>query len=138
MSHRSAYECISMTFRLQIEQVSDASPLGTILAWVPKPEASLEPEPLPDGWLPCDGRTIAKGPWTGGKTPDLNTVGAFLRGGPESKSLEMEDDQVQDHQHVDTGHSHSCSALSSGGRHQHTYRRTEEGSDSDGHWCGQG
>jgi len=39
----------------QVEQLSDQSPLGTILAWVPHPEESLASESLPDGWLPCNG-----------------------------------------------------------------------------------
>ena len=104
-----------------MDEVSTASPLGTILAWVPKPEASQTAETLPEGWLPCDGSTITKGPWTGGKTPDLNSIGAFLRGGSDDKVLEVEDDQVQDHEHEDSGHQHDCSAWSSGDGHQHAY-----------------
>merc|ERR1711934_259632 len=105
----------------QVEQLSDQSPLGTILAWVPHPEASLAGEDLPDGWLPCNGSTITKGPWTGGKTPDLNSIGAFLRGGADDKVLEMEDDQVQDHEHEDPGHQHDCSASSTASPHDHSY-----------------
>lgn len=104
----------------QVDEVTNASPLGTILAWVPKPEASLSAEALPDGWLPCDGSTITKGPWTGGKTPDLNSIGAFLRGGTEADILEVESDQVQDHQHKDPGHQHDCHASATASDHTHT------------------
>jgi len=107
----------------QVDEVSSASPLGTILAWVPQAEASLAAEALPDGWLPCDGSTITKGPWTGAKTPDLNSIGAFLRGGTNDKVLQMEDDQVQDHEHDDPGHQHSCSATSEAGSHHHSFNR---------------
>jgi len=103
----------------QVDEVSSASPLGTILAWVPQPEASLTAEALPDGWLPCDGSTITKGPWTGGKTPDLNSIGAFLRGGTEDNILEVESDQVQDHQHEDPGHQHDCHASATVSDHSH-------------------
>merc|ERR1719184_186466 len=103
----------------QVDEVSNASPLGTILAWVPQPETSLTAEALPDGWLPCDGSTITNGPWTGGKTPDLNSIGAFLRGGTDDKILEVEDDQVQDHEHADSGHKHDCSASSTAAPHDH-------------------
>ena len=109
-----------------MDEVSSASPLGTILAWVPKPETSLAAEALPDGWLPCDGSTIIKGPWTGGKTPDLNSIGAFLRGGSDDKVLELEDDQVQDHEHEDSesGHQHDCFAKSTAESHTHGYVET--------------
>merc|ERR1712037_793422 len=103
----------------QVDEVTNASPLGTILAWVPQPEASQAAEALPDGWLPCDGSTITKGPWTGGKTPDLNSIGAFLRGGTEENILEVESDQVQDHQHDDPGHQHDCHASATASDHSH-------------------
>ena len=83
----------------QIEEPSVVSPIGTIPAWVPKPQVNSKSMDLPDGWMLCDGIYITKGPWTGGKTPDLNSVGAFLRGGKEELVLEMEDDQVMDHEH---------------------------------------
>ena len=86
------------------------------MAWVPHPEASLASEDLPDGWLPCNGSTITNGPWIGGKTPDLNSIGAFLRGGTDDKVLEVEQDQVQDHEHTSTSASvtvqTSCSTSS--------------------------
>jgi hypothetical protein len=90
-------------------QLSSDSPLGTISAWLPRSDNSETNYALPDGWLPCDGRMIEKGPWKGGKTPDLNTDGRFLRGGTEETVLQMEDDQVLDHQHTDPGHTHSNS-----------------------------
>jgi len=122
----------------QVDEVSNASPLGTILAWVPQPETSQTAETLPDGWLPCDGSTITRGPWAGGKTPNLNSIGAFLRGGTGDKVLEMEDDQVQDHEHEDHGHKHSCSASSSAADHHHTYYKAVHSDDDDGEFCGAG
>ena len=104
---------------LQTDEVSSSSPLGTILPWVPRPSPSLAASPLPDGWLPCDGSTIPKGPWAGGKTPDLNSAGLFLRGGEEAAVLEVEEDQVQEHEHKDPGHGHSCSATSTAQPHTH-------------------
>ena len=119
---------------IQIEQLSDQSPLGTILAWVPRPEASLPTEALPDGWLPCDGSTITKGPWTGGKTPDLNSIGAFLRGGTDGNILEMESDQVQDHQHEDSGHQHDCDASAVASDHFHNIPISASSTTND-IWC---
>ena len=79
--------------------VSNA-PIGTILAWVPKPEkTSSNVVSIPDGWMPCDGSLITQGQWKGGKSPDLNSIGAFLRGDPADLVLEMEDSQIEDHQH---------------------------------------
>merc|ERR1712226_72266 len=89
---------------------------------VPRPEASLAQEPLPDGWLPCDGSTIPQGPWAGGKTPDLNSAGLFLRGGEEDAILEVEEDQIKNHEHEDPGHSHGCSASSTAQPHDHSSR----------------
>ena len=75
---------------------------------------------LPRGWMFCNGSDITEGPWKGGKTPDLNSIGAFLRGGTEDLVLEMEDGQLEDHTHEDTGHSHTCSATSVSEPHHHT------------------
>ena len=76
------------------------APIGTILAWVPKPEeTSSKAVSIPDGWMPCDGSLITQGQWKGGRSPDLNSIGAFLRGGTEDQVLEMEDDQIRDHDH---------------------------------------
>jgi len=119
----------------QVEQLSDQSPLGTILAWVPHPEASLAAEALPDGWLPCDGSTITKGPWTGGKTPDLNSIGAFLRGGTEENILEVESDQVQDHQHEDPGHQHDCDASATASDHYHEIPYYGSSSNTQNKYC---
>ena len=113
----------------QIDEVISASPLGTILAWVPRPSSSLELSPLPDGWLPCNGTTIPQGLWAGGTTPSINTEGAFLRGGGEDRVLEMEEDQVQEHSHEDPGHNHGCSATSTADPHSHKYRDLYD-------WCG--
>ena len=83
-------------------------PLGTIIAWVSTPDKVPNPIPnrVPDGWTKCDGRLIAEGPWIGRLTPDLNNRNVFLRGGLESQSLEYENDQILDHQHVDNNHTH--------------------------------
>ena len=37
--------------------------------------------------------------------------------------LETQSSQLQDHHHIDPGHSHGCSANSKSGSHKHTYRR---------------
>ena len=78
-------------------------PIGTIMSWIPKIDLSGDPLSLPSGWQFCDGGHIYGGPWDGGKTPDLN--GLFLRGGNEASVLEREESQLQDHKHVDGGHS---------------------------------
>ena len=37
-------------------------PLGTILAWTPKPSKDTDnPIGIPDGWVPCDGEDIKEG-----------------------------------------------------------------------------
>ena len=119
----------------KVDQLSDQSPLGTILAWVPHPEASLANEDLPEGWLPCNGSTITKGPWTGGKTPDLNSIGAFLRGGTEETILEVESDQLQDHQHEDPGHQHNCDASATASDHYHDIPYYSSSANSGNMWC---
>ena len=102
-------------------------PVGTILSWIPKIDKSTgEVVDLPPGWQNCDGSDITEGPWTGGKTPDLNGRGLFLRGGDEDNVLETEESQLQDHQHVDKGHTHDCNAESKAGRHHHTYQRGKD------------
>jgi len=121
----------------QTEELSSYSPLGTILAWVPKPSESSDPTSLPDGWMFCNGAEITQGPWTGAMTPDLNNVGAFLRGGQTKYALEMEDGQIEDHHHDDSGHQHSCSASTSIGSHHHTYYKAKNGADPGG-FCGTG
>ena len=62
--------------------VSDVAPIGTIVAWTPKPDQdTLNPVDLPDGWVLCDGSVITYGIWAGQSTPDLNGRNRFLRGG---------------------------------------------------------
>ena len=101
----------------------DLTPIGTILAWTPKPETtSTNVLDLPNGWMFCNGSDITEGPWQGHKTPDLNSNGAFLRGGSEDLVLEMEDSQLENHTHEDSGHSHTCSASSHSYPHHHTYK----------------
>ena len=80
--------------------------------------------------MPCDGSLINKGPWTGGKTPDLNTEGRFLRGGSEEDVLELQEDQIQDHQHEDPGHTHGNDP------HEHSYKSHER--DDFSYSCGSG
>ena len=100
----------------EFKQLSSASPLGTITSWTPKDAMDSEDKlDLPDGWLPCDVRSIENGLWAGRVTPDLNTNGHFLRGGQENNAMEFEEDQMQDHEHTDAGHSHSSSP------HSHSY-----------------
>ena len=71
-------------------------PLGTIMAWVPKPSADASPISLPDGWVECDGQLITEGIWNNLRTPNLNGEGLFLRGGSQSNVLEIEGDLVRD------------------------------------------
>ena len=100
----------------EFKQLSSDAPLGTITAWTPKNAIDSDDNlDLPDGWLPCDGRSIENGLWAGRVTPDLNTNGHFLRGGQENNAMEFEEDQIQDHEHTDAGHSHSSQP------HSHPY-----------------
>ena len=79
-----------------------------------KLEGAEEFYELPEGWLRCDGSTVPHGSiWAGLTTPDLNGQNLFLRGGGDHQALEMETDQIVDHEHIDGKHSHSCSATSS-------------------------
>ena len=49
------------------------APLGTILAWTPKPsKSSGNVSAIPDCWIPCDGSTIKEGMWNGDTIPNLN------------------------------------------------------------------
>ena len=120
-----------------ISNANWTAPIGTILAWVPKPEnTSANVLSIPEGWMPCDGSLIIDGPWEGERTPDLNSIGAFLRGGPEDLVLEMEDSQIEDHEHEDNGHEHSCSASSSSSSHDHGYKAAYSVRDGDTHHGG--
>ena len=111
----------------QTDQPERSSPLGTIAAWIEKPDVEASQEDLPQGWVFCNASLIENGPWAGSKTPDLNN-GHFLRGGDFSEHLMKEEDQVQDHQHTDPGHTHSASSTSP--PHQHT--STDKYINSDG------
>ena len=102
----------------EFKKLSSDAPLGMINAWIPRhvesPDDNLD---LPDGWLPCDGRMIENGPWSGGMTPNLNGDGRFLRGGDLDSVLTMQEDSFQDHDHpvFDNGHTHSDNG------HSHDY-----------------
>ena len=105
----------------QTGSVSNA-PIGTILAWVPKvAQTSSNVMSIPDGWMPCDGSSITQGPWMGGTTPNLNSIGASLRGGSEEQVLEIEDDQIPEHEHY-------CSA--SGSARVNRYAAVKDGRES--------
>ena len=55
----------------------------------------------------CDGSIIPHPSiWHGLLSPNLNSEGLFLRGGSDTEALHKEDDQIQDHFHVDPGHNH--------------------------------
>lgn len=71
--------------------------MGTILAWVSKPDTAKTgnvsiSSSLPAGWTKCDGKQITDGPWAGRLTPDLNLRKVFLRGGSEEQELEYEEE----------------------------------------------
>ena len=60
-------------------------------------------------WHKCDGSIIdPPSALEGQKTPDLDCEERFLRGGPDNLVLSMEEDQLQDHEHIfhDPGHTH--------------------------------
>ena len=89
------------------------SPVGSIVAWVPRVDVNDPNENLPNGWIRCDGGVIPNPSiWAGRHTPDLNGKRKFLRGGQDASALNMEDDTVQDHRHSDAGHTHSDSGHS--------------------------
>ena len=94
-------------------------PLGTIIAWVIKPEKDADHSAtLLDGWMRCDGSLIPPpSPWAGKLTPNLNNDNLFLRGGHDTEYLDTEDDQIQDLQLslVDPGHTHSDNGHQHGG-----------------------
>ena len=85
-----------------IDDISDnigklhLAPVGTILAWTPKPNKETgNPVELPDGWKECDGSQIVGGIWDGQTLPDINGEERFLRGGPKANVLVVEDDEVR-------------------------------------------
>ena len=102
----------------EFKVLSSDAPLGTITAWTPKIDlTSNDNIDLPDGWLLCDGGIIDQGLWNGGRTPNLNSEGRFLRGGSIDEVLTMQDDSFQDHGHpvIDSGHTHTDNG------HAHSY-----------------
>lgn len=80
-------------------------PVGTVMAWhknlpgVPALEVGGE-------WVECNGQTLsdAASPLNGRVIPDLNGTGLFIRGGAMSGVVQQ--DQMQAHRHIDTGHTH--------------------------------
>ena len=63
----------------------------------------------------CDGSIIPQPSiWHGLLSPNVNSEGLFLRGGSDTQALNREDDQIQDHSHIDTGHSHGADSHSHG------------------------
>ena len=77
---------------------------------MPRPDkTTVNPVDIPNCWVPCDGRQISHGKWTGKMTPDLNEANRFLRGGHQFEALNMQEDSMQDHTHNlnDTGHTHA-------------------------------
>ena len=48
-------------------------PLGTVIAWTPKPtKSTTNTSSIPDCWVLCDGTNIQNGQWAGETTPNLN------------------------------------------------------------------
>jgi len=96
---------------LQLEELRSADeymdatrpPVGSIVAWMPAYSAKAE---IPSGWQRCDGAEIKSGPMSGMATPDLNGAKLFMRGGSDESAGTVEEDSVQDHEHVDPGHTH--------------------------------
>ena len=99
------------------------APIGTIVGWTPKPNPDSETfVAIPTGWQLCDGSQIMSGPWIGQTTPDLTSDGGrFLRGGTADTVLAFENDQMQDHVHIDPGHSHA-NASHVHGQDPHSHR----------------
>jgi len=109
-------------------QPSDAGkiPLGGIIPWVNKIEKDGTTVDLPSGFQRCDGTTIQQPSiWAGKTTPNLNFDKRFLRGGSDDEVLTMEDDQMQDHEHIDNGHEHSASSSTPPHDHGFTYKQSD-------------
>merc|ERR1719500_1238622 len=96
------------------------APVGTILAWTPKPNKETEnPVELPDGWKECNGSQIVGGIWDGQFLPNLNGEERFLRGSSIQDALELENNEVRSYTHSfdDTAiHIHGCPAGWTGDR----------------------
>jgi len=120
---------------------ADKVPVGAIIPWVDRVEKDGPTVDLPSGFQRCDGSTILiPSIWAGQATPNLNLDKRFLRGGSDSDVLTMEDDQIQDHEHIDNGHEHSASSSSPPHDHGFSYIQTNWRDHScdmaDGtYWC---
>jgi len=124
--HEEAIKNFEASMRVMMKDIPDqlsmitTVPLGTITAWVTKPEAngrSINP-PLPDGWVRCDGGVIpAPSIWEGKKTPNINGEKRFLRGGSDDVMLTKQEDcaKLHDHSHKDSDHYHTASSSSKHG-----------------------
>jgi len=102
-------------------------PIGSIVAWMPGFSRIKE---LPSGWQRCDGSLIKTGTLKGQVTPDLNTIGRFMRGSTDEMAGVTQEDAVQDHTHVDEGHTHQ----DSGHTHTDTGHAHYEDSSGNGHY----
>ena len=58
---------------------------------------------VPTGWQRCDGTPIERGPLAGRATPDLNNSRRFLRGGSDQEAEQLQDGDLENHQHLDSG-----------------------------------
>ena len=100
-------------------------PIGTILAWVSKLDKKGKTADLPPGWVRCNGQPISNADsiWANLRVPDLNGERRFLRGGPDSSVLNLEEDQLQNHEHTfyDPGHSHVYDYRFKSGPQEGTY-----------------
>lgn len=76
-----------------------APPVGSIIAWNPS-AVGLTVADLPENWVPCNGQVASGIP-----IPNLNGPRRFLRGGNTDGVFEQ--DAMQGHTHVDSGHSHT-------------------------------
>merc|ERR1719206_351265 len=123
------------------EKIADLNyaPIGSIIAWINKPETDCDCiQPLPEGWVRCNGDVIKPpSPWAGKYTPDLNSEGRFLRGGKDSDVLTFEDDMFKSHLHdlTDEGHGHDSTAeehnhvlRDEGHNHSYTDKYNDDGS----------
>merc|ERR1719356_1687059 len=85
-------EEVKQNFTVVDEELMNIMPLGSIVAWVPKPDrGATNRSEIPVGWTYCDGSPIKEGIWKGLSTPDLNGRNDFLRGGSWSDYLNHED-----------------------------------------------
>lgn len=82
-----------------------APPVGSIVAWHPAMFPGSPPS-LPSGWARCDGQLLsdAQSPLNGRTLPNLNGQHLFLRGATSSGTVQ--DDRMQTHRHLDSGHQH--------------------------------